>query len=108
MRFVARGDEHERGVIAKFFKDAISFGVELFLHPGDREIVPHAALDLQVKAEFVRGVEGRFGRAPRMESHVVQTVILAGLENLLPGSDVRGWVTGEGKIPAEMGAAKIH
>ena len=32
VRFVARGNEHERGVISEIAKDALGFGIKLFLH----------------------------------------------------------------------------
>src|ERR1019366_7026680 len=67
----------------------------------------HAAFNLQVKAEFIRRRERRFRRTPRMKPHVVQTIILTGLENLLPRCNVRRRIARQRKITAKMRAAKI-
>ena len=70
--------------------------------------VPHAALDLQIKAEFVRGFKGGLGWAPRMKAHMIQAIILARLKNFLPRRDVGGRITGEREIAAVVRAAEVN
>src|SRR5208283_4507031 len=88
-------------------EDAVGFGVERFLHrAAGAEIVPHAAFDLEIKTEFVRGFKRGFGRTPRVKSHVVQTPVLARLNNFLPRFHIGRRIAGQRKIAAEMRATK--
>ena len=108
-RFVARRNQQQRGMVAVILDDAIGFTIEhLFDGAADGKTVPHAALDLQVKTQFIRRCKRRFRRTPRMKAHMIQPPILARLKNLLPGCHIRGRISRERKISAKMGAAQIN
>ena len=52
------------------------FVVQPLLHHGAAEVGPQTAFGLEIKAEFVCGLERGLGRTPRMKAHSVQPVFL--------------------------------
>src|ERR1041384_1420502 len=71
---VTRRQQHERRMITVSLDHSFGFFVE---HPLHRcvgtDLIPHFGLGLQIKPETVRRFKRRFGRTPRMKTHVVQS-----------------------------------
>ena len=101
-RLVARRKQDERRMIAVGGEDARGFVLQKLPRHRAVKIRPQAAFGLEVKAQFIRGFKRGFRWTPGVESHAVQPVILAGLENLLPRHDVHRRITGEREIASEM------
>src|SRR6185503_15403249 len=72
------------------------------------DLVPHSRLGLQIESDLIGGFERCFGRAPRMEAHVVEAPLLTKLEQALPRFDISWWITGGWKVTAIDCAAKIN
>ena len=88
---IAVGREEPRG-----------FVVQPLLHLRAAEIRPQAAFRLEIKTQFVGGFKRGLGRTPRMETHAVQPVILAGLDDFFPRRDIHRRITREREFAAVM------
>lgn len=83
---VAVAVEDERGVVAVLLEDGAHLAAEevvaRFVRLG--VLAPHGHLDFEVDAVAVGHAESRGGRAPRVETDVVQSVVLDDAHDTLP------------------------
>lgn len=88
--FISVSEHAEGGVIAVGFEDAFAFGVDKAVEVvsvADAEAVPvgpRAAFDLEGKAGFVGGDKGCLGRAPGMETEVIEAVTFSDVDYAQP------------------------
>ena len=109
-QLVAQAHHHERRVTGVFCQHVDALLVEK-VHQHRVlviEIAPQRQLGLQVEAQAVGRVEGLFGRAPRVESDVVDTIRLQFLHVVDPRLPVHGHVARERPHAGVVLAPKKH
>ena len=108
-RLVRGVQESQRGVVAVGLQQPRGLIVQHRQHLAFVvEGVPHAALGLEVEAEFVGGGKCGLRRAPGVEAHAVQTPGLADADDVLPGRDIHGGIAGQRKSAAIVRGAEVE
>ena len=98
-RFVTVHHHAERWMIAKLTDDTFTFVPDKTVQIASvtnsgRLVSPGRTFYLQVHTHLIGSHKSSFRRTPGMETHVIQSVLLAGGINLFPGLYIRRWETG--------------
>ena len=112
-RLVAESEEAERWMIAIGVGDADTLVEEVLVHilaPAEFHAVvgPRRSFWLKVNAHEVGGYEGCLWRTIRMETHVVESPLLALPEHTSPRVDIRGRIAGEREAAVFHRSAQLH
>src|SRR5690349_3480954 len=101
-RFISIRKHAKRGMVAIGFYHSFALVINVLINRRtitnrSAPVGPGRTFHLQVKTRSVGSIKSGFGRAPGMETHMVQTIRPGYPENAHPGSGVRCRITGQRK-----------